>query len=106
MKLIREQREALTRALAQAFSSYDDLDQLTQFKLGVPLNTITKDAALMTLALRIVNWVEAHDRLFPSLIAGALNQNPDNSDLQLVARVSSQVRLRRTQARLKRLEGG
>lgn len=86
MKLIREQREALTRALVHAFPSYDDLDQLTQFKLGVPLNTITKDAALMTLALRVVNWTEAHDTLFPSLIAGALNQNPDNSDLQLVAR--------------------
>ena len=86
MKLSKEQREALTRALAAAFPSSGALDQLTQFKLGLPLNQITESAPHLAMALRVVNWVEARDRLFPALVAGALNQNPENSDLQHVAR--------------------
>ena len=86
MKLAKEQREALTRALAVAFPSSIELDQLTQFKLGQRLNQITDPAPHLTLALRVVNWVEARDRLLPTLLAGALNQNPENSDLQQVAR--------------------
>jgi V8-like Glu-specific endopeptidase len=86
MKLQKEQREALTRALAAAFPSSNDLDQLTQFKLGQRLESITAPAPHLTLVLRVVNWVESRDALFPALIAGALNQNPENSDLQQVAR--------------------
>jgi hypothetical protein len=86
VELTKQQREALTRALAKAFPSAEDLDVLTQFKLGVRLNQISEPNRHQTLVLRVVNWVEAHDKLFPDLIVGALNQNAENDDLQQVAR--------------------
>lgn len=79
------QTEALTEALVAAFPNPDDLDAMVAFKLGVSRYTISEDAVIGSIALRIVKWAEAHGTKLTDLVVGALNQNPDNPELQAVA---------------------
>lgn len=79
------EKEALTNALVSAFPFPADLDAMVQFKLNTSLAQITGDAALPILALRTVQWAAARGPKLTDLVVGALNQVPENPELQAVA---------------------
>lgn len=85
MPLTGEQFEALTGALSAAFPTTQELDMLTQFKLGIALNRITPAAIHDFQVLSVIRWADSHGRKLQDLIAGARNQNPENPSLQKVA---------------------
>jgi Trypsin-like peptidase domain/Effector-associated domain 1 len=76
--------EELTNALVSAFPGYDNLDMMVTFKLGTPLERIHQRAQLDYVALQVVRWAKSRGKV-DDLIAGALNQNPENPDLLALA---------------------
>jgi V8-like Glu-specific endopeptidase len=76
--------QEVTRALAAAFPDTESLDMMVQFKLGVSLQQITQPGPIDWMALRVVRWAKARDRV-DDLIVGALNFNPKSSLLQAAA---------------------
>ena len=85
MALTGPQKEALTKALVAAFPTDADLELLVNFKLGVGLNVISAPGIQHLLVLRVINWAEARGPRLHDLVVGALNQNPENPELQQVA---------------------
>jgi len=75
----------LYEALLSAFPSEPALRQLVRFELNQNLRFIVSNSgSLETIALDLIEWVTAHGKL-EQLIRGALDTNPDNPQLRMVA---------------------
>jgi V8-like Glu-specific endopeptidase len=83
--LTREQFAALIDAIDDAIPSNDELELLVELKLGQRLNAITKEGQHKWMVMKVVDWAKARGSKLDDLIAGALNQNPDNLQLLAVA---------------------
>lgn len=77
--------EELVKAVAKAFPTQPDLAILVSFKLKTNLNDITPPSQHLHMVMQVVDWAIARGRKLDDLVAGALNQNPDNLRLLAVA---------------------
>jgi hypothetical protein len=84
-QLTGPQRRSLVDALVSAFPRLDDLDAMLSLRLDTSLDKLTPPAALPYRAMRVVEWAEARGDRLTDLVIGALNQNPENPNLQAVA---------------------
>lgn len=84
MKLTGLQREKIHDALLSAFPSRVELDKLMSFRLDLSPTTFAELSQLSSTIQDLITWAEAHNRL-SDLLAGALDQNPDNDLLRAVA---------------------
>jgi len=73
-------RKRLVAALLSAFDRAG-FEQLTRFHLNEDFEEIASGSNLRQMAFSLVEWATSHGRL-PDLVAGALAENPGNSDLQ------------------------
>ena len=80
-----QQLSDLVDAIDLAFPSDEELELLIELKLGVRLNNITRPGQHKWMVLKVVKWAEARGVKLDHLVAGALNQNPDNLQLLTVA---------------------
>lgn len=84
MKLTLDDRKLLHKILGEAFPSLDDLDQMAQLNLGVPIAFITAAGAVPHMVLKVIQWAEARDRVL-ELMEAAREANPSNSNLKDLA---------------------
>lgn len=80
-----QQFEALITAIDEAFPSDEQLELLVELKLGQRLNNITRQGEHKWMVMKVVDWAKSRGSKLDDLIAGALNQNPDNLALLDVA---------------------
>jgi hypothetical protein len=71
------------RLVASLLSAFDraGFEQLTRFHLNEDFEEIASGSNLRQMAFSLVEWATSHGRL-PDLVAGALAENPGNSELQ------------------------
>lgn len=79
-----KQLQLLRDALVSAFPTYQKLEAMMLFELDTNLPNIAEEEALLEVALNIINWARAEERL-EELISGAINQNPRNAKLKQFA---------------------
>jgi hypothetical protein len=80
LSLSGSSRKQLVAALLSAFDRAG-FEQLTRFHLNEDFEEIASGSNLRQMAFSLVEWATSHGRL-PDLVAGALAENPGNSELQ------------------------
>jgi Effector-associated domain 1 len=75
-----QEKEALSNALASAFTTYDSLKRMVTFKLDKKLETIVGKGALNTVITDLIELAESEGWL-QALVEGASAANPQNPQL-------------------------
>lgn len=84
MALTMEDYTCLEKVLLEAFPSYESLEQMVLHQLGENLEARAGRGKLETVIFNLIHkWAIPQGRL-PSLVAGALKENPGNQKLQQV----------------------